>query len=69
MIIHTRVGKLARYANLNRKKTSAIKMDRKYQGQFVVVISRGEYRELVKRLALLKRRLKRIGGIVVLCRR
>ena len=69
MIIHARVGKLARYANLNRKKTSVIKMDRKYQGQFVVVISRGEYRELVKRLALLKRRLKRIGGIVVLCRR
>ena len=69
MIIHTRVGKLARYANLKRKKTAAIKMDPKFKGELVVVVSRGEYRRLMNKISLLQRRLRRIGEIVSLCNR
>ena len=63
MIINSRVGRLARCANRNRKKTSGIKLPAKYFGQFVVVISRREYREMLWKTKRLEGRLAKIVKI------
>jgi hypothetical protein len=63
MIIHTRIGKLARCTNRNRKKTSGIKLPAKYFGQFVCVISRREYREMLWKIKRLEGRLAKIVKI------
>jgi len=63
MIVHTRIGKLARCTNRNRKKTSGIKLPSKYFGQFVVVISRREYREMIWKIKRLEGRLAKIRKI------
>ena len=63
MIIHTRIGKLARCTNRNRKKTSGIKLPAKYYGEFVVLISRREYRLLMWKVKRLEGRLAKIVKI------
>lgn len=61
MIIHTKVGKLGSCSNKRRKKTAGIKLKPSLIGQFVVVISRGEYRKLSNTVGKLERRLAKIN--------
>jgi len=63
MIINTRVGKIGNCANYKRKKSSAIKLPKKYYGQLVVVISRREYREIIWKTKRLEGRLAKIRKI------
>jgi hypothetical protein len=60
MIINSRVGRLARCANRNRKKTSGIKLPSKYFGELVVILSRKKYRLLMWKVKRLEGRLAKI---------
>lgn len=58
---HTRVGKLAKYANVNHQKKAAIKMSNDMIGQHVVVLTKKNYRDLIKNNNRLIRIINKMG--------